>query len=569
MLDLEHSLASFDLGHLRIIAELWGTPLKAKDARQALVELVAALPDQELLSELLESLPQEARCAIDELCAQGGRLPWAHFTRRFGAIREVGPARRDRERPYLTPANTSEVLWYRALLARAFLDTPQGPQEFAFIPRDLFALLPGAPASTPAPLGRPASQKEHAFELPVSDFILDHACTLLATLRVGASPDILDQTASTAWQKRQPPGCLPAHGLTATILRDLLICAGFLDSSGGPLSEPVRLFLEAPRGAALLELFSRWRSSDRFDDLRHLPGLLFEGDWQNEPLRTRSVILDWLAVIPKGSWWSLPAFVAGVRQTQPDFQRPAGDYDSWYIRDAQNDEFLRGFAAWDRVDGALLRFVLCGPLHWLGVLDLAAPQPGAPATAFRLSRWGEALLGGHALQGFPVENKKMIVASDGAVRVPRLAPRAARYQAARFAAWEGERDGVYLYRVTPTSLAAAQAGGLRASALLSLLSRHADAVPPNLARAIQRWEQHGSEARLEPALILRVRSPEILQTLRASRLARFFGDPLGPTTIIVKPGARSKVLAMLAEQGYLAESPPDLTSSNPDGKATP
>jgi hypothetical protein len=54
-------------------------------------------------------------------------------------------------------------------------------------------------------------------------------------------------------------------------------------------------------------------------------------------------------------------------------------------------------------------------------------------------------------------------------------------------------------------------------------------------------------------LVLRLNSPQILEELRASRAARFLGDPLGPTTVIVKPGAREKVLAALLEMGYLGE----------------
>ena len=54
-------------------------------------------------------------------------------------------------------------------------------------------------------------------------------------------------------------------------------------------------------------------------------------------------------------------------------------------------------------------------------------------------------------------------------------------------------------------------------------------------------------------LILRLGSPELLQLLRGSRAARFVGDPLGPTTVIVKPGAGQKVMEILAEMGYLGE----------------
>jgi hypothetical protein len=44
-----------------------------------------------------------------------------------------------------------------------------------------------------------------------------------------------------------------------------------------------------------------------------------------------------------------------------------------------------------------------------------------------------------------------------------------------------------------------------------------------------------------------------MQALRNSRAARYLGDPLGPTAIVVHANAWSKVFAVLAELGYLSE----------------
>ena len=95
--------------------------------------------------------------------------------------------------------------------------------------------------------------------------------------------------------------------------------------------------------------------------------------------------------------------------------------------------------------------------------------------------------------------------------------------------------------------------GLRTSHLLILLRKHALAVPPGLVKALERWEAQGSQASLERLVVLRVKDPEILLALRATRAARFLGDPLGPAAVIVKPGAWNKVMAALAELGYLGE----------------
>ena len=87
--------------------------------------------DPDLLAEILEALNPETQTAIEMLVAKNGRIPWAEFIRRFGDIREMGPGKRDREKPHLNPASTAEILFYRALLARAFFNTTNGAQEFA------------------------------------------------------------------------------------------------------------------------------------------------------------------------------------------------------------------------------------------------------------------------------------------------------------------------------------------------------------------------------------------------------------------------------------------------------
>ncbi|HEY9152243.1 MAG TPA: hypothetical protein VIN60_05105, partial [Anaerolineales bacterium] len=141
MPDVYHSLLGHDLGYLQMVAELWGIELKSNELKNATKELAASLLDPERIAELIDSLTPQARQAIAALTDSGGRIPWAIFIRQFGEIREMGAGKRDREHPHLKPASISEYLFYRALIARAFFDADKGPQEFAYIPDDLFSLL--------------------------------------------------------------------------------------------------------------------------------------------------------------------------------------------------------------------------------------------------------------------------------------------------------------------------------------------------------------------------------------------------------------------------------------------
>jgi len=165
----------------------------------------------------------------------------------------------------------------------------------------------------------------------------------------------------------------------------------------------------------------------------------------------------------------------------------------------------------------------------------------------------KALLNGEAPRGLPQEKDPLTARSDARLSARRLFPRSIRYQLARFCEWEKETPGEYLYRISPASLGRARQQGLKVSQLVSILTRYAKAVPPSLIKALERWEQLGSEALLEKMVVLRVSSGEILQALRRSRASRYLGVPLGPASIEIKLGAMDKVLAALAELGYLGE----------------
>lgn len=561
MPSLAQTLPANDLGFLRIIASFWGLDLTSADPAEAALELAEGLCDAELLEEVVSTLPDVGRTALEALEAENGRMPWASFARRFGELREMGPGKRDREHPHQQPSSAAEILWYRGLLAKAFLNGEKGPQEFAFIPDDLFmaldfaGLIPPAGQAEPAEEyleelpeaeiappgdkslpakkdedvpGRPASPTERAWQMPAGDMVLDDACTYLAAVRMGLEPAGLR--------------------IPVPVLREFLLATGVIKTSS-PNAEAVKRFLEAPRAQALADLRKGWQASDTFNELRQLPGLAFEGGWKNQPQATREFLLNLLKPIPEGQWWSLPAFIRDVKARFPDYQRPAGDYDSWFIKREADGVFLRGFVHWDEVDGALIRYLISGPLHWLGLLDLAAPEAGATPTAFRVRSESNRLP--TAATG---ENTKLTVTSQGRIIVPKLVSLAVRYQVARFCEIDEPKDQEYQYRVTAASLGRAASQGLKAGQLLGILHKQASGpLPPTLVKALQRWEKNGSEAQVESLVVLKVSRPEVLSELRGSKAARFLGEPLGPTTVVIQPGAQAKVMAALAELGILAE----------------
>lgn len=534
MPDLQHSLQKFDIGHLNIVAEFWGLELESHDADSALEELSASLLDLESVSETLDVLPAPAKSALTELINANGKLEWSIFARKHGDIREVGAGKRDREKPYLKPTSTSEILFYRAFLAKAFFETDKGLQEFAYIPDDLLEVIQevgmqnqNETLSKNEPLGRLATPVEKSLEILANDFILDDATTYLAALR----------------SNMESASLLANLQRLASALQNLLETANLIKKNI-PQTETVKTFLESNRTDALNNLYQAWLKSDTFDELRLIPNIICEGEWKNQPQVTREFLMNLINDIPQGKWWSLNSFVKAIKEKYPDFQRPAGDYDSWFIKRESDGQFLRGFAYWDSVDGALIKYLI-QTLHWLGKVDLASVEEGKEFTAFRVK----------GLQG--TDNKvqgKIIVASNGKISVSRYFSRAVRYQIARFCDWGEEKHDEFNYSVSAKSLRHANEQGLKAEQLLNLLVKHTNSnVPPALVKALKRWEANRAEAKVESLFVLRVSKPEVMEEARKSKAGKYFGELLSPTAVIIKSGAIQKVMEIFAELGLLIE----------------
>ena len=554
MLSLQRSLLDQDIGHLRVIAECWGIELPKGSARQVAAYLVQRMLEPELLDEILEGLPEPAARALHQLVEEHGRIPWQDAIRRFGALREMGPGRRDRIKPWREPISALEILWYRALVSRAFLESPSGLQEFLFIPDDILThLTPGESQSDAAP---GSACDPPLFQIQARNTAGNDAATLLAALRLEPSPS---WPLSITQQRAIEPFLLQPEARDLILL--LLADQGILSSEPlQPSAERVRQFLDLDHGLAGQKLLSAWSKSKRWNDLEQTPGLHYAGDrWPNDPLLSRQSILKHLASVPLGEWWDLDAFVGAIHAQDPSFQRPAGDFDSWYVQDRETGEFLRGYAFWDRVEGALLRFILTGPLFWLGGVNLGAESPDQPVHAFQLTAQAGTLLHGmqvaHAHADEPKQHVEVL--PDGRINAPFGTALAVRYQIARFAAWQSVDAAGYTYLLTPGSLEKAKTQGLEPRHIEAILSGAADApIPPRILGALSRWANAGREGYFEELLVLQVRDAELLQWLRSERsTARYLAEELGPNTCTVKHANWPALRAAAARLGVLLDPP--------------
>jgi hypothetical protein len=548
------TLRDQDHGYLRIISELWGIDLASGSAADTAVGLAGAMLDKALLAEVIGGLPPAAHEALDSLMRNHGRLPMADLTRKFGPMRQMGPGRRDREQPWRNETSPIEALWYRGLVGRAFFDTATGPQEFGYVPEDLAALVP-VPGSTPDrlplhPIDPPAETR------PATDFAVDDQITVLAALRRQPAParwftsDRLEGLGPFLYQPH-------SAGLLMTCLTEERVLAS---DRLTPDPEAVRALLDCTRPEILRRARATWRGSERWNDLAQVPHLRpAGGEWPNDPLISRGAILDMLRGMGPGEWWDLSEFIQAVHDAKPGFQRPAGDFDSWYLQDTRTGSFVRGLAHWHAVEGALIHGVICGPLFWLGMLDLGFSGPDGPAIAFRLTAGfdpSSELEATPPTSGAPPRPKTQ-VRPDGLISVPRYAPPATRYQIARMCAWESRNADGYLYRLTPEGLALAASQGLQPNHVRTILeSASGSPLPETLIGALEHWSASGTRARLERMLVIHVADPAVLKELRDNRsTARFLRRDLGPRSASVAEKDWRRLCEAATRLGILIEPP--------------
>ncbi len=540
MPDLLQSLIDQDFGFIQILADLWQVDAPRVDTLPERAALVRRVLEPETFNSMLAELPENAGRVLAELQQNEGRMLWNTFIRKFGEVREFGSGKREREQPHLHPISPSEVLWYRALISKAFLKRSGVPQEFAFIPSDILEMLPPPAITTiESPSLKVIPRTTDYLASSSGDDILDQCCTLLAAMRLGIT-DL--QSVHLQISPEQ-----------VSFLSSLLKSSQIIDDKGIPSPEETREHLESSRSKAWQFLFRGWSSSSSIRDLFSIPEFTVERAEEYSPVNARSIQLSEISGLPVGEWILFEDYLKQIQNSRAEFLRPDGNFDTWLIRSSDTGGYLNGYSRWNDVEGAYIRHLIRGPLFWLGVVELGYSSHANVPACFRVTIAGHLMLLGASPEA-QEETARILFKPGSQILCPTLVPRWVRYLLARMSEWmELTKDG-YLYQFTPQSLAAARKQTLHVSHLVSLLRKYgAVPPPPSLIRSFQRWEDHGSEVSLENIQILRVTTPEILQQIMKSRAARYLAEPLGPTAVVIKPGVSQKLSRLLIELGYLSE----------------
>jgi hypothetical protein len=571
-------LVANECAPLNALGEIWGFKLPRRDdsperAMRMIGEVMLTPANVDRVWAMLSDAERGALHTL--LGARGGSVMVDKlFMALHGGIRDLGEGGIDREKPHLEPQTVTEGLFFRGLVGRAYETNP--PRRVFYVPSDLIGLLIGMKTSyhdLPDDGGAlPIETEDEPLSVeilpdrtatqPADTALVDDLTTLLAYIRLRA-PALTPPADGMSLESRAltEPAVLSPH-----LLHDNPARAAFLFAVGAAADlitvQADRAYLEQararrwlglPRGEQVRELFEAWRANPRLLDLASVPGLRVDrragGIADSSAALGRVAALDLLTRYPpRDAWWDIDSFIHVVRQQHSAFLRPNGDFQSWYIFSEGGTDRM-GVQHWDSVDGAYLEYLIAGPLHWLGLVDLSED-------AARFTAYGRGALNVAAYPKPSEVGDKIGVADDGTLTVSRKVARADRFTVARFASWIASADLranlPYTYRIDRGSLRRAADEGITPTQIGAFLARTVDgAIPPSVTKLLEMAQLAPTMAvTLEQAIIVRVTAKEALDYLYATpELRRYLGARLGDLAAIVRGDQVADVHAALDAQG--------------------
>ncbi len=576
MLNLLASLRESDPAILSQISQYWQVDTNNLDQNEIAATLQTAMRNEDNALAVWEKLDDQQRGVLQTLISADNKMSESMFKRMHGDIRKMGRGQIEQHDPLNHPASVAEGLFYRGLIYTGFAQTNGAAQPMIYIPSDLAEVLPNhktgyddlealeATDTTTLPGERfnPASGRVEPIAqdvlediLPADTTIVDDMITLLGYFQVRGG-EIEDDALSEHDLLQIQPHLIGPDPNRLTFLFEIGVTAGLVEVHDGlirPRRADAKRWLESNRATQLKALVDAWARSDVYRELWHIPGLNPEPTgWPYHPEVARQAMTRFLRELtPQGEWWSVDDFIMVVKATEPDFQRPSGDYESWYIRNNAG-EYLNGFESWDAVEGPTLEFYLVGPLHWLGLVDLAED-------AARLNAYGRAFVNATSWPVPPSGAESIDVQPDGTLLISRRVPGIDRFQAMRFTTWvtPANADAPFTYKLSMEGVQQAAEQGINTAQISAFLARMmgVDALPESINQLLQRWSG-GPRANvtLEDLIVLRTTARETLDyILENPDLRRYCGARLGPMAVSVRQEQWQALVDALADQGIEVE----------------
>jgi len=484
---------------LEAIAEGWRIALTDEQLPEIVNRLIAEMTDGEAIETVLRHLSDVEREALAFVAAKGPVK--AHvLARRYGRVRRLGPGRLEWEQAWRNPASAVERLWFLGLLYRGYGMDERYHGEVFFIPPEILDILPVL--SVPSPVFRVEPAPQPPVVRDDQDALARDAFVILSHLRnhdVRARKGVLARHELATVR----PRLVIQNARRLQFLHHICEQAGLIRREKGlwqPTSQAAS-WLKERALARCRTLYYAWLEDANWNELCMMPSVQCEDTgWRNDPIGARKGILSYLLQCPPDAWLSITSLIESIHAVNPDFMRPDGDYDSWYIRDAQTGHYLMGYDNWEKIEGAFIHYLLEHPLLWLGVVAIGYPRDEERASSFMLTEQGAAILGLREFKAYSANGARgkkhspgrIVVQSNFQVIVPREASWYDRFLLERFARWVDEQQGIVRYAIDVGSVRAALERGITVRQIHAFLWRVTGGkVPKQVLRALKSWASRG------------------------------------------------------------------------------
>jgi hypothetical protein len=522
---LEEALEQTATGALRRMASVHGLLYDDGTTRTELIQRIAErLLDSSYLREQLDGLSDDEQAALLAARASGGEQ------RGFLLERDYPGA--------------AEALVERGLLFRLFAAAGPRRGELFTAPDELLALLPEPPALEAPPPGEPAPTERRASDPAFSLFCIASALRRRAASLEDDVRKWSEEPGGWEWDARW------------IFLRHLAQAAGLLvHQADGALAPGPTLGRLLDDPAALADRL--WRAYLRDRGWSELLRAGFEdGDELADTVQLRRAVVEVVHELPEGTWIGFEALCDWVRRTRPAVLREQ--------LNARGLVLLEGLD-WPSFEQRVLRYVVLGPLYWLGIVGLSADGrqltrraatrlmagaarsigSAAPAAGRGAAESAAPSLGRAASEACVWEGVAELVA-------PARAELGTLLEAERYLILHARGRPSRYHLVQSHVAVALGTGGSIADCRRLLLKLTRSALPETIDQRLAAWEHRFGAVGIRPAVVLEARSEaELEATLADERVRPFIRARLGTTTVEVPAAQALELAAALRDGGHL------------------
>ena len=260
----------------------------------------------------------------------------------------------------------------------------------------------------------------------------------------------------------------------------------------------------------------------------------------------RQMVLHYLQEFAGGEWVNEAGFCDAVRATNPDFLRE--DYASLgsAMVDVAAEAELSGTESWEPVEGEWIRYVLRGPLFWLGIVRWGRDSAGRRVALQLLpevaAQEPAPLLSGAAQQ--------LVFRDDLTVYAPDGTDLGLLYQLEPYLGLRGRDAAGSSYRLSRSSILHGLEGGGSWDELRGLVERLSEHVSEHVLHQIREWAASYGRLVLEGGILLMAATDEEAEAIGQSpTLASYLGQRLGSRTYRVTPERVWQLIDALREAG--------------------